>query len=219
MENIKTDWKKIITIALCVLLVWGCGFFLGRKTFKSNKVTTTIEYIKGETIHDSIPYPVPYKVIAPIDTLNIIQKCIEDGIYAELFPTKIVTEYVEVTKEDTTKILQDWASIRSYNETLFDADTLGKCVVNTEVQYNRMRLIGYEYTPITKTVNNTEYKVRAFTPFIGAGVSSISSVDAVAGFFIKESWGFSVDGSYYFNPMKIENMPQWSVGVKILKEF
>lgn len=212
-----TKWK-IAFIALVALILLGLAFYAGRATTKT-KVITKIEYIKGDTIHDTITDIKPYKVIVPADTAGIIQTCVEDGIYAELFPTKVVTEYIEVTKEDTTAIMKDWATVRAYDEVLFDSDTLGVCEVNTEVQYNRIKNMNYTFTPVIKKETDTEIKVRRFTPFIGAGISTFPSVDGSVGFFINQSWGFSLDGNYYFNGKTTEGMPEWSVGMKILKEF
>lgn len=210
------NWWKIALCALVVLLLMGTSFYLGRRTTKE-KVVTKIEYIKGGTIRDTVNIIKPVNIISPVDTIDIIKQCVKDGIYAELFPTK--TEYIEVSKADTSEIIKDWATRRFYQEKIFANDTTGECIINTEVQYNRMKVLGYEYTPVAKTITNTKYLVKYFTPFIGVGVSTMPSVNAEFGFFINQSWGFSFSGDYYFNHKQIANMPSWSVGVKILKEF
>ena len=136
----------------------------------------------------------------PVDTLNIIKQCIKDGIYSELWPTKIVTEIVEVTKEDTTKILADWATNRLYNETLFSNDSIGYCSIEAQVQYNRLKLLGYEYQPITKTVTETVYKTKLISPYIGVGFTT-NPWDEVrnpmvlvnGGIFIKERYGIQLN--------------------------
>lgn len=191
----KEQWKYI-TYTLIILGILFFGFFLGRKTIKGPKPQVKIEYIKGETIHDSIPYPVPYKVIIPADTADIIRECVKNGIYTELFPNKIIKEYVEVEKSDTTTIMKDWATERFYGETLFDIDTLGTCSFKAKVQYNRMRVLSYEYTPYIKKITKTEYNVKFFSPYIGIG-TMVNPWDIEknpmgivnAGFFIKEKFG------------------------------
>ena len=108
----------------------------------------------------------------------------------------IIKEYVEVEKSDTTTIMKDWATERFYGETLFDIDTLGTCSFKAKVQYNRMRVLSYEYTPYVKKITKTEYNVKLFSPYIGIGTmvnpwdiekSPMGIVNA--GFFIKEKFG------------------------------
>ena len=183
----------IISILLCGLL----GFYFGRKTIEISMPKTEVKYVKGEKVTDSIPYPEPVEVVKPIDTANIIKQCVKDGIYTELFPEKIVTEYIEVTKDDTTAIIKDWATKRVYSETLFDIDTVGKCVVEASIQYNRLSLLTYDYIPIEKQIAINTNKVKLFSPYIGIGVLVDNDFSeylnytptANAGFFIKEKYG------------------------------
>ena len=193
--------EKIINTILSLLIIlglFGVGFYLGRKTIKTDTKIVT-EYIKGDTIRDTLYYPQPIKIIEPIDTLNIIKQCIKDGIYSELWPEKVITEYIEVTKQDTTKIMNDWATKRLYSETLFQNDSIGSCIVDAEVQYNRMKLIGYNYTPITKQVTETIYKTKLFSPFMGGGYlinpweeKRNPIITLNGGVFIKEKYGLQI---------------------------
>jgi hypothetical protein len=201
----KYKWQLIFVTVLLVGVGLLC-FFLGRSTVKNQKPEVIVEYVQGPTIHDTIKYPQPYAVIKPVDTLGIIQQCIRDGIYSELFPTKVITKYIEVTREDTTGIMEDWATKRKYTETIFDVDTLGRCVVNADVQYNRMVLVGYEYTPVIKTVKETNYIVRKFSPFIGVGAmvnpwdnTKAPMANATVGFFVKEKYGLQLQYQHAFN--------------------
>jgi len=205
--NIDNKYKwQLVFVAVLMAAIGVLCFFLGRSTIKQPKQDVVIEYVQGPTIHDTIVCPKPYEIIKPIDTLGIIQQCIRDGIYIELFPTKVITQYVEVTREDTTGILEDWASKRKYTEIIFDIDTLGKCVVNADVQYNRMALVGYEYTPVVKTITNTNYVVKKFSPFVGVGamVNPWDGIkapmgNATVGFFIKEKYGIQLQYQHAFN--------------------
>ena len=193
--------EKIINTILSLLIIlglFGVGFYLGRKTIKTDTKIVT-EYIKSDTIRDTLYYPQPIKIIEPIDTLNIIKQCIKDGIYSELWPEKVITEYIEVTKQDTTKIMKDWATKRLYSETLFQNDSIGSCIVDAEVQYNRMKLIGYNYTPITKQVTETIYKTKLFSPFMGGGYlinpweeKRNPIITLNGGVFIKEKYGLQI---------------------------
>lgn len=191
---------QLIFVGVSVIIFGLFGFYLGRKTIKEPKPRTEIVYIKGETIIDSIPYPVPKYVVKPSDTADIIMACVRDGIYTELFPERVVTEYIEISKKDTTDIIRDWGTKRMYSETLFDIDTVGKCVVDASVQYNRLSLLSYRYTPITKTVTITENRVKLFSPYVGFGMLIKNDFSAYtnlmpmfnAGFFIKEKYGINL---------------------------
>ena len=193
----KNKKIQLVFVGISVIIFGLIGFYLGRKTVKEGEIHTEIVYVEGETIIDSIPYPVPKYIVKPSDTADIIMACVRDGIYTELFPERVVTEYIEITKEDTTDIICDWGTKRMYSETLFDIDTVGKCVVDASVQYNRLSLLSYSYTPITKTVTITERRVKFFSPYVGVGAllrndftcytNVIPSVNV--GFFIKEKYG------------------------------
>lgn len=192
----KTNQWKILFYAICIFGLLTFGFFLGRKTVKEPKTKTEIQYLPGEKITDTCYIKEPYKVETPIDTLGIIQQCIKDGIYEELWPTKTITEYIEITKKDTTTILNDWGTKRYYTQILFNDNVNGSCTFYAEVQYNRMKYVGYEYSPITQTITETKYITKFFSPFIG--LSYITNpwdeiknpmIQINGGLFIKEKIG------------------------------
>jgi hypothetical protein len=161
------QWKLLFHV-FSILLLFFIGFFTGRNTIKT-KETIKTEYIKGDTITNTIFEPKPEYIEKPIDTLNVIKDCINNGIYKELWPNKIITEYVKITSEDTVKIINDWASKRKYNELLFENDTIGKCNVQFDIQYNRLKLLSYVYEPVVKNVVEQKIHVKKFSPFIGLG--------------------------------------------------
>lgn len=190
-------WKILFHIIM-ILIIFGGGFFTGRSTIKTKEIHKT-EYIKGDTVRDTIYQPKPYKVVEPVDTLNIIKDCIEKGIYQELWPEKVITEYIEITKEDSTKIVEDWSKKRMYNEILFQNDSIGTCNIKTEVQYNRIQNMDYIFVPINKTVTEKKQFVKTFSPFIGAGYLTkpraeipSSMLTVSGGFFIKEKYGLQL---------------------------
>lgn len=217
----KEKKLQIICVIIGILIFSVIGFYLGRKTINSDTPKTEIVYVKGENITDSIPYPVPYEVIKPADTADIIRRCVRDGIYSELFPEKIITEYVEITKDDTTEIIRDWGTKRLYSEQIFDIDTVGQCTINASVQYNRLTLLSYSYIPVTKVTTITNTKVKLFSPYIGAGVlvnNDISDYMNIiptvsAGFFIKERYGINVQ---YGKMLKNKNN---LYGISLLYKF
>lgn len=212
----KKIWLIIGIVIGCALLFIG-GIYVGKKTVPV-KVITKTKYLPGEPIHDVIDNPVPVYIAKPIDTANLIKQCVADGIFSELFPEKIITDTLYLMKEDTTKIMADWATKREYEETLFDVDTLGKLKINTYTQYNRLGSIDYTFTPVIKQQTTEIYNVRKFSPFVGAGLSTFPSYDAEVGFFYRESVGVSIEGSYY-PKLLTEDMQKYSVSLKVLKKF
>ena len=197
-ENTSMNkWKLAFNIIVAIFLLI-LGFFIGRKTIEP-KTEIVTEYIQGETITDTLFYPKPYKVYVKPDTLSIIQQCIKDGIYKELWPEKVVTEYIEVNKSDTTAIMNDWATKRYYSETLFNDEKQGSCAFNAEVQYNRLKMVDYTYTPVVQTITETKYTTKMFSPYVG--VSYLENpwdeiknptIQLNGGVFIKETYGFQV---------------------------
>lgn len=191
-------WIKVGAVALAVLLVFAGGFFVGRAyTVKNTKPKVVIKYEKGDTIRDTVSIPVPYEVIQPVDTGNFIAGIVAAGLYTEVFPhrTDTVTVYVPM-KEDSVAVIRDYELKRIYNETFFNNDTIGKFEFHGEVQYNRLRYYGYTFTPVHKTVTETQYIVKKFSPFIGAGLNTTPSVIAQGGVFFEEKYGFAAQYSY-----------------------
>ena len=197
-ENTSMNkWKLAFNIVVAIFLLI-LGFFLGRKTIEP-KTEIVTEYIQGEKITDTLFYPKPYKVYVKPDTLSIIQQCIKDGIYKELWPEKVVTEYIEVNKSDTTAIMNDWATKRYYSETLFNDEKQGSCAFNAEVQYNRLKMVDYTYTPVIQTITETKYATKMFSPYVGFSYLENPwdeiknpTIQLNGGVFIKETYGFQV---------------------------
>lgn len=198
------NWKEIVLYVVIVIILLLIGFFIGRKTTEG-KVTIETKYVTLPTIHDTVPASYPVEVKTPIDTAGIIQACVKKGMFYELFPYKKETDTV-YTSKDTMQIVYDWASVRKYKETLFDADTIGKCDVNISIQYNRLDTMMYTYTPIQKETTITKEKVRTVSPFIGVGVSTSiapsvevgkhTSVDLEVGLFVREKYGVGIEYQY-----------------------
>ena len=180
---------KIAIILIVIALFWGFGFWLGRKHAKII-TKTKIEYIANPKITGVIVKPQPIREIKPIDTLRIVEGCIAKGIYSEVFPKREFIKYVP-DKSDSTAIMKDWATIREYQDTLYNNDTTGTFVLSSKVRYNRIERYAYEYTTVTKIVTNTERVVKGFSPFVGVGYISDGFGVVNGGFYIKEKYGFS----------------------------
>lgn len=216
METFKTI-KTIVSILIVCSILFLCGIYVGKKTVPVKEITT-VEYVKGETLYDTIVKTNIKYVVRPIDTASIIRQCVDDGIFTELFPEKYNTDTLILYKEDTTKIMADWASKREYKQQLFDNDTVGKMTIATYTQYNRLGDISYIFEPINKKETTTVLIERNILPYIGVGLSTLPSYDAEIGLFYKRSFGVSVEGRYY--PKQLyDEMVKYDVGIKIMKMF
>jgi len=202
----KTEVKYII-VAVVIVVIFLLGLYIGRKTVKVNESVHT-EYITLPPVHDSIPIEKPSKQVPP-DTARIIEDCVKKGLYSELFPYKEVTDTV-YTDVDTANILKDWATERFYAESLFDIDTVGKCDIDVQIQYNRLSSLKYTYTPIQKQSNTVIIKEKTFEPFIGGGITIgvdrekklTEGVALQGGFYVKQKYGVSLQYQYLFGDIQ-----------------
>lgn len=175
----------VVTIAIAVFI----GFLLGRKHAFQPDPKPIIKYLPGDTVEIAIPYPEPYEVVKPIDSLRVIEDAIAKGKYK---PQHIVDTLYIPTSADTMAIVQDWATKRLYTADL-GADTLGKVHVNIIVQYNQLDSLEASFMPIIKEVTVTQYKEKTFQPFVGGGLSYPLGGYINGGVIIKGHWG--VEGS------------------------
>ena len=194
MENM--NWWKIAVIAIIALFLFGSGFYIGRKKDPDVVIKRDTTYVELPPIHDSIPKPVPYKVVEPIDTANVIMAAILDGMYDDLFPEKTRTDTIYISKADTAAVLKDWATERRYAETLFDSKELGKFTFDATVKYNRLANFDYTFTPVQMQTETTVKSVRKFLPYIGAGFDSGMGVLGQGGVFFHQDAGFAVQYRY-----------------------
>lgn len=161
--------KKDIWIWVTILIL---GVILGRFTLPQK---IKIEYLPGKEIHDSIPYPVPYKVEIPAKPVLPMKP---DTIKLP-GDTTYIAQVV-----DTTQIIADYVKKNSYKEVLFDNDTLGSFSFEAQVQYNKLQHFDYSFTPIHKQTTITQKRI--FEPFVTSSVNTL-------GYF-----GFGA-GAYYNN--------------------
>ena len=207
----ELNWWKIAVIAIVALGLFWLGFYIGRSRDPEVITKTEVKYVELPPIHDSIPKPVPYKVIEPVDSMNIIMEAKMSGLLAELFPVEKDTVFV--TKEDTAAVVKDWATERLYRETLFDLDTLGKFTFNAAVQYNRLASFDYTFVPIQKETETTIKTTRRYLPYLGAGMALNGSIMAQGGMFFHQDAGFGIQ--YQYDPKLKEN----TVGAMFLWMF
>jgi len=153
-----------------VIVAFVVGFFLGRKTIN---VEEKIEYVKGETIRDTIVINEPTFVEIPSKPKYIYK-----------YDTIVVDNIQYISeKVDTSAIIQDYILTRTYEFNVFDSEALGKFDVKQQIGYNKLLSFDYTFTPITKQV--TQYREPLFTPFVTGGYSTNKSLIMGGGIYIK----------------------------------
>ena len=209
-EESKINWWKVALISLVALGLFIGGFAVGRKTIKPKPPTPI--YVPGDTVTVDKPYPVPVEVNKPVDTANVIQACIKSGKYYDLFPEKVRDSIVYITPEDTSMVLNDWATERIYEEKMFDIDTVGSATVKAKVQYNRLTWLNSTFVPVVKTVVEPA-KIKKYSPFVGVGITTAPGALGQAGVFFEDKYGFSALYQYNWD------INQHIVGTAFLIKF
>ena len=180
--------KKIIFSLLLVGIVSGIvGFFIGR----SNEIETTTKWIKGETIHDTVPKKklVTKYVIVP-RLLSYVEKQKD---------TTIITTNPINKDSAISETVKDWNLERVYKDYLFESDTLGTLEYNINVQYNRIKSFSYNYTPIYKEV--TKERKRTFIPYVSASYSTFNIVGVGLGAYY-HNLGIGAEYQYNYDLQK-----------------
>ena len=165
----KKSERIYIFICLIILLV-GCAisFFIGRSTIDTK---TKTEYVKGETIKDTVYIPAPYsEKKADKDNLIPIYKKDPEG--------KETTELDTAKSKDVT--IHDWNLERKYSDQVFNNEN-GKLLYDITVQNNKLSKFNYTFTPIQKVTTTTKEKI--FQPYVSAGYSTLDIASVGGGFF------------------------------------
>ena len=191
----KKSERIYIFICLIILLV-GCAisFFIGRSTIDTK---TKTEYVKGETIRDTVYIPTPYSE-KKADKDNLIPVYKKDP------------EGKETTELDTTKskdaTIHDWNLERKYANLVFNNEN-GKLLYDITVQNNKLSKFNYTFTPIQKVT--TTIKERIFQPYVSAGYSTLDIASVGGGFFY-----YNLGVEYQFQKDFRYNETGHSLGVK-----
>lgn len=189
----KTKYKYILVLSACIVCAVS-GFFAGRSV--SNVITDT-KYIKGETIHRSIPKIelVPYAVTTPV-LLSY-----RDPVRKDSTGKAIITATPANIDSAMVATVKDWNLKRSYSKILFD-NQYGKEDYKAVVQYNELQELSYNFTPITK--ETTIEKLRTFTPFISASYSTFN-IAGVGGGFYYHNVGFELQYLRNYSPTRTQD--------------
>ena len=175
--------KKIILSILLVGIVSGIvGFFIGR----SNETKTTIQWIKGETIHDTVP---KNKLVTKYVIVPKLLSYVEKKKDTTIITTKPINKDSAISET-----VKDWNLERVYKDYLFESDTLGTLEYNINVQYNRIKSFSYNYTPIYKEV--AKERKRTFIPYISTSYSTFNIVGIGLGTYYHN---LGVGAEYQYN--------------------
>ena len=152
---------KLYLKIVIVVVAFAVGFFLGRKTID---VKERIEYVKGETVRDTVVIKEPTFVEIPAKPEYIYK-----------YDTIVVDNIQYVSeKVDTSAIIQDYILTRTYKFNVFNSDTLGRFDVKQQIGYNKLLSFDYTFTPVARQI--TQFREPVFTPFISMGYSTNSTV-------------------------------------------
>jgi hypothetical protein len=208
-KDLKAIFIRVGLSILLLLLIFFGGFFIGRNTIEIKEVTVT-EYIKGDTIRDTVKISDPIEVKAKIDTIGFLNYCLNDPVYRRSFEIVIKDTVIQTIAADTSSVLLDWVTERSYSEVLFDTDSTGKCEVDLGIKYNKLTYLDYSYIPVIKSTVIEKEKRYSLEPFIGGGFTVAIDNNRIAnpgailqgGLYFNENYGVSVTYQYLFGSLQ-----------------
>lgn len=186
--------KQTIFSLLLVGIVSGIiGFFIGH----SNNEIKSIQYLEGETIHDTIPKEklVPKYINVPA-LLSYSEK---QNVYINNRDSTVITTNPENKDSAIVETIKDWNLERVYKDYLFKSDTLGTLGYDIHVQYNRIKSFSYNYTPIIKEV--TKERKRTFIPYVSASYSTFNIVGIGLGTYY-HNLGIGAEYQYNYDLQK-----------------
>ena len=143
-------------------------FFVGRA--RTEKVVTT-EYVRGETVRDTVRVPYPVREEVPVYYSLPVRY---DTVYIDNFI------YVRETV-DTLAIIAEYIVERTYEIDMFDNEN-GKMTIWPVLQYNRLKVaVPFEFTPLQRV--DRSLVVRTWVPFVASSYSTFGTVGVGGGIF------------------------------------
>lgn len=174
--------RTIVILSIVMLLL---GFLIGRLSVTDKTIVKTKEVVKNVPssyiVRDTIFSPMPALTYCKVDTCYI---------------KKVDTCYIE--KVDTAEILCDYFLNRQYKLD-FSNDSIGKFIVNAEVNQNKLVSANSFVQPITKFIYKenavTKQTVKTFQPWITIGTNvNLDCQQVTLGFDLKQKYIFGVSG-------------------------
>lgn len=190
----SNNLKYFIGVAVISFIL---GFFIRGLTTQPKEV---VKYIKGETIHGSIPINLltaKFEYDTKIEQLPLIFWYTDTVVIDNI-------KHVNITP-DTAKIVKDFLVKREYDFNVFDNQD-GKLNVQQVIQYNKLQKFDYTFTPIHKeVVKSVERRV---LPFISTSYNTLNYTGIGGGVFID-----NIGVEYEYNT-NFQNNHFHKIGVK-----
>lgn len=184
----KTKYIIILSIAMLLL-----GFLLGRLSVTDKTTVETKEVVKNVPspyiVRDTIFSPLPALIYYKVDTCYITQKV------------------------DTAEILSDYFLSRQYKLD-FSNDSIGKFIIDAEVNQNKLVSANSFIQPITKFIYKeniiTKQTVKAFQPWVTIGTNvNLDCQQVTLGFDLKQKYIIGVSG------FRLEDKYNYTVNIGI----
>lgn len=190
-----------------IILIWIVGSFLiGYICYDQgyNKAINSFDY------KPSIVYLSSEPIQGTIDSINLVPNYIIVGGIKENI--KIKDSIVRIPT-DTAGIIADFNKIKHYDIQLFDVDTLGTCSISTDVQYNRLMNLSYQFSPINKTIEHSIIvKPKDWNLVGGVGLNTINMWNIQVGAFYRH-----IGATYQFTNEFGKN--SYSHGINIMFKY
>ena len=179
-NNMSKEMKGLIILLVVASIGGIIGFFIGRAT---NKQVEKVVYRNERPIVGNIVLPIPSLETIPINPILP---------YKFIFIGGQETQVV-----DTSKIISDYISKKTYDFTLFDNE-YGKLDLKPSLQYNSLLEVPYTYTPISKIV----YKKDIWDFYTSSSYNTFN-IGGVGGGFFYHSMGLEYKYLYQFDTSKV----------------
>lgn len=184
----KTKYIIILSIAMLLL-----GFLLGRLSVTDKITVETKEVVKNVPspyiVRDTIYSPLPALTFYKVDTCYIMQKV------------------------DTAEILHDYFLSRQYRLD-FSNDSIGKFIVDAEVNQNKLVSANSFIQPVTKFIYKenivTKQTIKTFQPWVTIGTNvNLDCQQVTLGFDLKQKYILGVSG------LRLNNKYNYTVNIGI----
>lgn len=182
--------KHIIILSIAMLLL---GFLLGRLSVTDKTIVETKEVVKNVPspyiVRDTIYSPLPALTFYKVDTCYITQRV------------------------DTAEILHDYFLSRQYRLD-FSNDSIGKFIVDAEVNQNKLVSANSFIQPVTKFIYKenivTKQTIKTFQPWVTIGTNlNLDCQQVTLGFDLKQKYILGVSG------LRLNNKYNYTVNIGI----
>lgn len=185
---------KCIIGLILLLTSYVLGYFTHywiKSDLKSEEVKVETVYIPSSPIKGSLINLDPIRIEMP-DPHQIYPK-----FYYRVDTVTIDSVVYTTQVVDTASIISDYAKKCHYELSVFDIDTVGKCNITAETQFNRLQLLSYEFKPVKKITRVTTKSTWRYQPYVGIGIGNKDNYSFGVGLYIDNiGIGYQCIGSF-----------------------